>query len=72
MTFGSAGVAEAVEAAGLPDDCVLHGLRKTTARIVEELGGKASSLTGHLSPQMEKRGSDTQCEGGRHRLGQGQ
>ena len=47
-------MAEAIEKAGLPPDCVLHGLRKTAARIIEELGGKASSLTGHLSAQMEK------------------
>jgi len=53
VTFGHI-MAEAIGAAGLPDDCVLHGLRKTTARIVAELGGSVGSMTGHLSPQMEK------------------
>ena len=47
-------MAAAIEAAGLPDDCVLHGLRKTTARILRELGVEASSITGHLSAQMER------------------
>lgn len=47
-------MAKAIEAAGLPEACVLHGLRKSAARIVEELGGKVSSMTGHLSGQMER------------------
>ena len=47
-------MAAAIKAAGLPDDCVLHGLRKTTARILRELGVEASSMTGHLSAQMER------------------
>lgn len=38
---------------GTADYCVLHGLRKTAARIVAELGGKVGSVTGHLSPAME-------------------
>jgi hypothetical protein len=47
-------MADAIESAGLPDDCVLHGLRKTTARILHKLGVEASSMTGHLSAQMER------------------
>jgi integrase len=47
-------MADAIASAGLPDDCVLHGLRKTTARILRELGVEASSMTGHLSAQMER------------------
>jgi hypothetical protein len=47
-------MAEAIEAAGLPAACVLHGLRKTAARIIAETGGRSSAMTGHLSPQMER------------------
>jgi integrase len=47
-------MADAIAKAGLPDECVLHGLRKTTARILRELGVEASSMTGHLSAQMER------------------
>ena len=47
-------MAQAIENAGLPKTCVLHGLRKTTARIVAETGGKVSAMTGHLSEQMER------------------
>jgi enterobacteria phage integrase len=47
-------MADAIAAAGLPDDCVLHGLRKSGARILEELGQKVRSMSGHLSPQMER------------------
>lgn len=39
--------------AGLPTDCVLHGLRKTTARILAELGEKSSPITGHLTRAMQ-------------------
>lgn len=45
---------DAIEATGLPDACVLHGLRKTAARIIAEVGGDISSFTGHLSASMEK------------------
>lgn len=48
-------MAAAIDAAKLPDDCVLHGLRKSAARIVQELGGKVGSLTGHVSPEMERK-----------------
>ena len=47
-------MAEAIEDAGLPNDCVLHGLRKSAARIVAELGGKVGSMTGHITEQMEQ------------------
>lgn len=47
-------MASAIAGAGLPDECVLHGLRKTAARIVAETGGKVGALTGHLSGQMER------------------
>lgn len=47
-------MAAAIESAGLPDDCVLHGLRKTGARIIAETGGRVRSMTGHLSAQMER------------------
>ena len=47
-------MAAAIEAAGLPNDCVLHGLRKTAARIIAETGGRVRSMTGHLSAQMER------------------
>ncbi len=51
VTFGHI-MAEAIDAAGLPDDLVLHGLRKTAARIVAETGGKVASMTGHLTESM--------------------
>jgi hypothetical protein len=40
-------------AAGVPGDCVLHGLRKTTARILAELGVKSAPVTGHLTRAMQ-------------------
>jgi len=51
VTFGHL-MAEAIEKAGLPTACVLHGLRKAAARLVAETGGNVSSMTGHLSPKM--------------------
>ena len=51
VTFGHI-MADAIEKAGLPTDCVLHGLRKAAARLVAETGGKVSAMTGHLSPKM--------------------
>lgn len=44
---------EARRAAGLPEDCVLHGLRKTTARILAELKEKSTSVTGHITAAMQ-------------------
>lgn len=44
--------ADAIEEAGLPDECVLHGLRKTAARMLAEAGCSAHeimSVTGHKS-----------------------
>jgi integrase len=44
--------ADAIEAAGLPDACVLHGLRKTAARMLAEAGcstHEIASITGHRS-----------------------
>lgn len=47
-------MAAAIDKAGLPDECVLHGLRKAAARIVAETGGRVRSMTGHLSAAMER------------------
>jgi hypothetical protein len=49
--------AAAIEEAGLPDDCVLHGLRKLTAKTLAEAGCSAhliGSITGHepSSPEI--------------------
>jgi integrase len=44
---------DACRTANLPMDCVLHGLRKTTARILAELGMKSSPITGHLTRAMQ-------------------
>jgi integrase len=44
--------AEAIEEANLPDACVMHGLRKTAARMLAEAGCSAhqiASITGHRS-----------------------
>lgn len=43
---------EAIEAAGLPDECVMHGLRKTAACMLADAGCSAhqiASVTGHKS-----------------------
>jgi integrase len=47
--------AEAIEDAGLPDDCVLHGLRKCAARKLADLGLSTEdikSITGHVTGRM--------------------
>lgn len=47
--------ADAIDDAGLPDDCVLHGLRKTAASRLAEAGcteAEIKSITGHVSSQM--------------------
>ena len=44
---------DAKRAAGVPGDCVLHGLRKTTARILAELGMKSTPVTGHVTRAMQ-------------------
>jgi len=44
--------ANAIDQAGLPDDCVLHGLRKTAARMLADAGcsvHEIMSVTGHRS-----------------------
>jgi hypothetical protein len=47
--------ADAIEAAGLPEDCVLHGLRKTAARRFAEADCSEDlikSVTGHVTSRM--------------------
>lgn len=47
--------ARAIEAAGLPDDCVLHGLRKTLATRLADKGAtphQVMSMTGHRTLGM--------------------
>jgi integrase len=47
--------AEAIEEAGLPDDCVLHGLRKCAACKLAEAGCSESEIravTGHKTTRM--------------------
>jgi integrase len=50
--------ADAIERAGLPEACVMHGLRKTAARMLAEVGCSAleiMSITGHRSlPEVER------------------
>lgn len=50
--------ADAIEAAGLPDDCVMHGLRKVAARDLADAGcsvHEIMSVTGHKSLQEVQR-----------------
>ena len=45
-------LADAIDKAGLPDECVFHGLRKTAARMLAEAGcsvHEIMSVTGHKS-----------------------
>jgi integrase len=47
--------ADAIEAAGLPEDCVLHGLRKTAARRLADAGcseDEIKAVTGHTTSRM--------------------
>lgn len=47
--------AEAIAAAGLPDDCVLHGLRHSAASDLADAGAseaQIAAITGHRSPAM--------------------
>ena len=47
--------ADAIEKAGLADDCVLHGLRKTAARKLAEAGcseEEIKAVTGHATSRM--------------------
>jgi integrase len=46
---------KAIEAAGLSNECVLHGLRKTAAKMLAEAGCTAHeimSITGHRDLKM--------------------
>ena len=60
--FDSAGLghwfAEAIEQAGLPEACVMHGLRKKAAQMLAEVGCSTleiMSITGHRSlPEVER------------------
>jgi enterobacteria phage integrase len=48
-------MASAIAAAGLPDDCVLHGLRKSAARALIDAGctpHQAAAVTGHKTIRM--------------------
>lgn len=48
-------LADAIDEAKLPDDCVVHGLRKTAARKLAEAGcseDEIMSVTGHRTAQM--------------------
>lgn len=54
VTFGQF-MADAIKAAGLPDDCVLHGLRKSATNALIEAGcspHEAAAVTGHSSTRM--------------------
>jgi integrase len=47
--------ADAIDEAKLPNDCVLHGLRKTAARKLAEAGCTAEEIkavTGHTTSRM--------------------
>jgi len=47
--------ADAINEVKLPDDCVLHGLRKTAARKLAEAGcttEEIKSITGHVTGSM--------------------
>ena len=66
--FSTAGygnmMADSIAAAGLPDRCVLHGLRKAAARRLAEAGcteKEIAAVTGHTTSQ----GSGTLYPGGR-------
>jgi integrase len=45
---------DACRVAGLPKACVLHGLRKTFARIMAELNQKSYPITGHKTRAMQE------------------
>lgn len=46
--------AVAIEAAGLPEDCVWHGLKKSAARQIAEAGGNSMPLSGHATEAMRR------------------
>jgi integrase len=45
-------IAAAIEKAGLPTDCILHGLRKTAGRLLAEAGAQVAPITGHRTERM--------------------
>jgi integrase len=45
-------MAAAIEAAGLPQECILHGLRKTAGRLLAEAGAQVAPITGHKTERM--------------------
>jgi integrase len=54
-TYFGSWFADAIDKAGLPDDCVLHGLRKTAARKLADLGlseETIKAITGHVTSRM--------------------
>jgi integrase len=46
--------ASAIAAAGLPEDCVWHGLKKSAARQIAEAGGNSMPLSGHKTEAMRR------------------
>lgn len=55
--------ADAISKAGLPDDCVLHGLRKTAARKLAEAGAneeQIKAVTGHTHGRALHEGSQSE------------
>jgi integrase len=45
-------MAAAIEKAGLPKECILHGLRKTAGRLLAEAGAQVAPITGHCTERM--------------------
>ena len=45
-------IAAAIDAAGLPKACILHGLRKTAGRLLAEAGAQVAPITGHRTERM--------------------
>jgi integrase len=45
-------MASAIEDAGLPKECILHGLRKTAGRLLAEAGAQVAPITGHRTERM--------------------
>lgn len=45
-------IAAAIEKAGLPEACILHGLRKTAGRLLAEAGAQVAPITGHRTERM--------------------
>ena len=45
-------IAAAIDDAGLPEECILHGLRKTAGRLLAEAGAQVAPITGHRTERM--------------------